>query len=64
MDEGESYKQKNIGDYLFGFRNFPKPIWVRYIGLRTDEVNEWLLEYNARALLFLGPIIWIIFNLF
>jgi hypothetical protein len=64
MGESDSNEQKNVGDNLSGFGNFPKPIWVRCIGVRTDEINQWLLEYNARALLLFGPILWIIFHIF
>ena len=49
MDSDEGSKQKSSGDCLLSDSDFPKPIWVRYIGIQTNAINERLLEYNVRS---------------
>lgn len=57
-------KQKDDWDRLSNDGYFPKPIWVRYFGVQTNEVNKRLLEHNVRSLFVCGPIIWFIIYFF
>jgi hypothetical protein len=64
MEGGESIKQKDAGDILFGFGHLSKPFWVRHFGLQTKSTNQRLLEYNVRFVWIFGIVIWTVLSIF
>ena len=63
MGNDEGSKQESTGDSLSSTSDIPKPIWVRHIGIQTDNINQRLLDYNARIICFCGPILWFILSI-
>ena len=61
MEGDERNKKKKLGNNVSNSSNLSKSLWVRYLGIQADTINDGLLDYNAYTICVCAPILYLIF---